>query len=302
VATVKPRLVDITLEEHFANDLHCHLHLFSMHVRRVTGDWFFPSHEHFQYEINYVLEGRQEFTVGGKTYLQEPGSLMLIHPGEVHFNRSADGKPFTYFCLHFQMDDRQLVPVLNSTRQRYFASDSAFARRCLPQLLSLIEHARKPLEEQQIGRWLMLSELFQLFGSMVKELPGQVHTVTEPLLNDQLAQHISRRIESLINHSHMHGTTLEERTGIEDIARELGISLSYCNRVFRKTYQMSPRQYLSALMLQKAKHLLGQKDLSINHVAELLGYRELSHFSRQFKRWTGMPPAAYKQLLLGTTE
>lgn len=295
--TERPHISEFTLEEYFAKDIHTNLHLFSMHVRRVKGNWFFPSHEHFQYEINYLIEGCQNFTISGKTYNQRAGDLILIQPGEIHFNRSGDGKELTYFCLHFQIDDSQLFSVLNRSKQALYPSDSPMTKRVLSQLNRLIEFSKLPDSLQVRDRMFMLSELFQLFGSIVDGLyleETAEHALPE---NNQLAAYIAERINQIVKNSHIHGAADAERTGINDIAADFGFSLSYCNRVFKKSYHMSPRQYLSTLMLQKAKHLLKQKDLSIDHVAELLGYRETAHFSRQFKRWTGTSPVYYRQAL-----
>ncbi|WP_284639424.1 AraC family transcriptional regulator [Paenibacillus silviterrae] len=293
-STERPRPSEFTLEEYFAKDIHTNLHLFSMHVRRAKGNWFFPSHEHFQYEINYLMEGCQDFTINGKTYKQKAGDLILIHPGEIHFNRSGDGNELTYFCLHFQVDDSQLFSVLNRSRQAFYPSHSQMTMRVLPQLNRLIQFSKLPHSLQVRDRMFMLSELFQLFGSIADGLLSEESVEHAQPQNNELAVYIASRIDKLVKNSHIHGLADVERIGIKDIAMEFGFSLSYCNRVFKKSYHISPRQYLSSLMLQKAKHLLKQ-DLPIDHVAELLGYREIAHFSRQFKRWTGKSPSHYRQ-------
>ncbi|TDF98575.1 helix-turn-helix domain-containing protein [Paenibacillus piri] len=290
------KIRDFTLEEYFAEDIQTNLHLFSMHGRRVKGTWFFPSHEHFQYELNYVIEGHQDFTVNGKTYAQQAGDLMLIHPGEVHFNRSGDGKEFSYFCLHFQMDDSQLLPALSRSTQTYFPAGSAMTERVMPHLHRLIGFSKHTASLNVLDRMSMMAELFQLFGSVADVLSSEKTAQPEPPENDRLAVYIATRIEQLVKNLHLHGPNDRDRTFINDIAADLDISLSYCNRIFKRRYHMSPRQYLSSLMLQKAKHLLKQKNLSIDHVGELLGYREIAHFSRQFKRWAGMSPAYYRQM------
>ena len=51
---------------------------------------------------------------------------------------------------------------------------------------------------------------------------------------------------------------------------------------------------------QRALLLLGDRALSIGEVAARLGYSELPNFSRAFRKWTGMTPAAYRARLPGT--
>jgi len=58
---------------------------------------------------------------------------------------------------------------------------------------------------------------------------------------------------------------------------------------------MRPRKYLSELKLHEAKVLIQQAHLSLTDIAERLGYSHLSHFSRQFKRWTGISPMEYRK-------
>jgi AraC-like DNA-binding protein len=45
----------------------------------------------------------------------------------------------------------------------------------------------------------------------------------------------------------------------------------------------------------KARQLLTQSALSTSDIALLLGFSELSAFSRAFKRWSGMSPKHYRE-------
>jgi AraC-like DNA-binding protein len=88
----------------------------------------------------------------------------------------------------------------------------------------------------------------------------------------------------------------QERIGIEKIAEQLGYSSAYCNRVFRKAYGISPRQFMTTLQLRQARLILMDTSLSIEQIAIMLGYHDISHFSKHFKRWMNISPIAYRQL------
>lgn len=97
--------------------------------------------------------------------------------------------------------------------------------------------------------------------------------------------------------SHRFGSVLDEERSRETVAAVtagLGYSASSCNRIFRSVYGMSPRQYLSALKLKKAKLLLMEPELSVEAISIRLGYKDIAHFSRQFKRWTGESPGKFR--------
>jgi len=87
----------------------------------------------------------------------------------------------------------------------------------------------------------------------------------------------------------------DNKVHIQQIIASLGISPNYGLEVFQKVYHMSPRKYLSDLKVQEAKILIQQPDISINEIASRLGYKNLSHFSRQFKRWTGLNPTEFRK-------
>ena len=58
---------------------------------------------------------------------------------------------------------------------------------------------------------------------------------------------------------------------------------------------MTPMAYQQAVRLEAAMALLAQGRLSIEAVASEVGYTDRVAFGRQFKRHTGLTPAAWRQ-------
>ena len=76
---------------------------------------------------------------------------------------------------------------------------------------------------------------------------------------------------------------------IGEIARGLGLSQRTLAR--RLTVEgLTFSALLAELRLDLAKRYLAEGDMSISHIAWLLGYQEVSAFSKAFKRWTGEAP------------
>jgi AraC-like DNA-binding protein len=77
---------------------------------------------------------------------------------------------------------------------------------------------------------------------------------------------------------------------IEDIARDLGMSVSGLHHHFKAVTAMSPLQFQKQLRLQEARRLMLGEDLDATSAGYRVGYGNASHFTREYKRLFGAPP------------
>ncbi len=77
---------------------------------------------------------------------------------------------------------------------------------------------------------------------------------------------------------------------IEDMARELGMSVSGFHHHFKLVTAMSPLQFQKQLRLQEARRLMLGQNLDATSAAYQVGYDDASHFNREYKRHFGAPP------------
>jgi AraC family transcriptional regulator len=79
------------------------------------------------------------------------------------------------------------------------------------------------------------------------------------------------------------------------LASELGMHRVALHRAFKRAYGESPRADVARSRLAVAARLLTVSDDSVAGIAASCGYFDQSHFCRQFKRFAGMAPSAYRQ-------
>jgi len=77
---------------------------------------------------------------------------------------------------------------------------------------------------------------------------------------------------------------------IEELAHELGMSLSGFHQHFRTVTAMSPLQFQKQLRLQEARRLMLGEGLDAASAGLRVGYGDASHFNREYKRLFGAPP------------
>jgi AraC-like DNA-binding protein len=106
-----------------------------------------------------------------------------------------------------------------------------------------------------------------------------------------------RQIAVLSGHTHRIARALERLRldfdrplRIEDVAREVGMSVSGFHHHFRAVTAMSPLQFQKQLRLREARHLMLSEDLDAASAGHRVGYSDASHFTREYKRLFGAPP------------
>ncbi|OAS16542.1 hypothetical protein A8708_20485 [Paenibacillus oryzisoli] len=274
-------------------DVQASFRIFAAHVRKVNAQWSFPEHQHPMFELNLVLEGSQRMRVGDKHFVQEQGDLVWILPNEVHASLGAvDDTMMEYVCVHVEVTDPWFRQQLSQIGQIVHPSGSKLESLLRPILMDLAQIAR---ENTSSGLSLKLQTMhasFRIFTALsevlLEETVVSPHQISDSGLAAQLAGLIEEQASTLLQG--------QEPFRITSMAKELGYSPAHCNRVFHKAYGVSPRHYLSTIKLRQAKLMLIDPTLSIEHIAEQLGYKDLSQFSKQFKRWTNLSPTAYRHL------
>ena len=95
---------------------------------------------------------------------------------------------------------------------------------------------------------------------------------------------------------------LEEDLSLPKLGEIVGLHPSYLSRIYKKTANQSPGQYITAQRLNAAKELLRDPKVRIQTVAERTGLNTASYFTHFFKKHTGMTPQEYRNRMSGTAE
>ncbi len=95
--------------------------------------------------------------------------------------------------------------------------------------------------------------------------------------------HIARAVQRLRR-------DFDQPLRIEQLARELGMSVSGLRHHFKAVTAMSPSQFQKQLRLQEARRLMLGEDLDAASAAYRVGYHDASHFNREYKSLFGVSP------------
>ncbi|WP_134682972.1 helix-turn-helix transcriptional regulator [Brevibacillus migulae] len=133
-----------------------------------------------------------------------------------------------------------------------------------------------------------LSELI-VFFSFLRTMIGSAGCFSEEKEKTILHPLLQYSLSFIEEHLH------ENDLSIEMLANRLFVNRSYLSQLFKEQIGTGFKEYLIHKRIEKAKTLL-RDGYSVTHSCYEVGYGDLTHFSRVFKKVTGFNPAHYKKL------
>jgi len=148
----------------------------------------------------------------------------------------------------------------------------------LDAVVRLVRLLESPADEARFLRPLLTREI--VFRLLKGEQGNQLRQIA--VLSGQ-GHRIARALERL-------RLDFDRPLRIDDVAGEVGMSVSGFHHHFRTVTAMSPLQFQKQLRLREARHLMLSEDLDAASAGHRVGYSDASHFTREYKRLFGAPP------------
>jgi AraC-like DNA-binding protein len=100
-----------------------------------------------------------------------------------------------------------------------------------------------------------------------------------------------RTLAPVIRHLENH---YAENVSMKAMAELVGLSSTHLNRSFQDLFGVTPTRFLHSMRIEKARQLLAGTDRKVGAIAHETGFHDQSHFTRHFRRQTGMTPRSYR--------
>ncbi|MGU3539884.1 helix-turn-helix domain-containing protein [Methylobacterium sp. A54F] len=85
-------------------------------------------------------------------------------------------------------------------------------------------------------------------------------------------------------------------TGIDALAREVGLSRAHFYRLFEQTTGASPNVFKNAIRVERAVRTIVGTDQGLTDLSLGLGFSTPAHFSRFFRDHVGVPPSVFRSI------
>lgn len=242
-------------------------------------------HKHPFTEIFYIIKGEGAMHYQDKVVPLRQNELHIIPPNVNHCEVAAqNGEPLTFFVINvdnkfpFYKSSHKLT--LPQIIRHVFPSDDNFVF-CL--FKKIAEELRSQPQPQECAYRIELA-LSQLYVEIARLLaPPQ-------FLPSPSENNISYVLRYIIEH-------YAEDISLETLSKVMHMSTVQLGKIFKKTYKMTPMQYLTNERIFHAKQLLRETNDSVTEISLKVGYNSPAYFTAVFRKSVGQTPSEYKRFL-----
>ncbi|MBR5658633.1 MAG: helix-turn-helix transcriptional regulator [Lachnospiraceae bacterium] len=255
-----------------------------------TQDGVFHTHDYT--EIFVILSGVQKFVVAGEQIEAKAGDVIVCNAGEIHVdvvtNRQDPAVQFVIGFTDFHFRDMpQNVFLFPNQNSHVLHTDGVNRQMIFSICFDMVAEG----SSEMAGRYFMLKAyLMQLLTWILRTTSEkEVEQKTYPFENFHKSYAVKRIRKYLEEH-------YAEKISLDRIAKNMYLSSVYISKIFKEETGETPINYLIKIRLEKACTLLETAPgESIKEIALAVGYNDVYHFSKLFKKYYKVSPLAYKK-------
>ncbi|MGH9437478.1 MAG: helix-turn-helix domain-containing protein [Terriglobia bacterium] len=245
--------------------------------------WKLETHRHEFFQMIYFLSGAGSFFLDGKDRPITHDSVFLIKPHRVH--------GLTALTAVKTFDVKFTVSHAGLKRSLMGAGDVVLETGSLiPQLFERIRQEGE--RKEHLFRELCQTYLLQIVLLYLRESRSALrHETPTSAKSDVLPLHdpVSQKAIEFIKAHYA------EDLRLRGMARFLGVSDRHLRQRFRESVGVTPIRYLVDYRVERAKNLICDSNCALKLVAEIVGFKNIHHFTRVFRDATGESPAAWRR-------
>ena len=250
-------------------------------------------HSHTEWtELTVVLSGKACYRVEDENFMLEAGDILICNPGVMHQNiLRPDEQPSVQFFsgftdFHFKGYEPNVFPTKSDSCVLRLSAESKREVQRLCYEIQAEREAGKP------GMYFVLKAyLTQILMLIVRETIDYPRNTNSGYNFETYGK--SYAVKRIINYM---SENFEKKISLDQIAHNMYLSPVYVSKIFKEETGESPINYLIKIRLEKAKAILERGEGgSIKSIANEVGYEDVYHFSKLFKKYYGVSPLNYKK-------
>ena len=274
----------------------------SIYYLEFDIDFYHPPECHDFWELVYVDYGTIDAIVDGVGCSLSTGQVIFHQPTESHAHIGNGHDAGNVVVISFSCDsplmsffNRKIFSLQKNSR-KILSLFLAEATNALGEICrdysdtSPLDFSHAPLGSTQ----LMQGYLTEFLFSLIRNSNASAVTALEAT-QDTRQQAENALVNSIIYY--IQGN-LDKAPSLSVLCSQFSVGRTYLSRIFKEATGNSPVNFWLHAKMKEAKKLIREENLNVTQISDALGFSSIHHFTRMFKRITGLSPTAYKNTVI----
>ena len=272
-------------------------------LRKVITIHYFEFNKHFSYvgekhdywELVYVDRGEAFVLADNTWHIVRQGQMAFHKPNEFHNLRANGSIAPNIIIVTFDCQS----PAMRFFRDKIVDINN-FEKHLLATVIKEASNAFCPPFDDVLSKGLVRSDkpkqigAEQLIKISLEQLLISIHRNNDvrkekniSILKERMDQDIVERTIAFLKEN------VSQQLCFSDVCNFAKISSTSLRTAFKAKTGKSVMQYFRELKIHQARILIREDNYNMTQISEILGYEDIHHFSKQFKKITGMSPTEY---------
>ena len=257
--------------------------------------WMHAVHKHTYFEIIFILKGHGIHNINGNKFCYSEGDVFLLGPEDYHDFAIQGSTEFCFIRFHelihkqsVEDKDTPWQPIIKtllttSSQSRGTIIEDKQEKQKLHYLLTVLEEEYKR-DQSPYFAIIRDSLLRSMLIILARNLFG--HSLASPQTTDS--------VESILMYIRQHIYQPRKLT-IDHLADTFHYAPAYISLFFKKQTGESLKQYIIKYKVKLIEARLLYSPLNLAQIADEFGYTDESHLCKQFRKYTGSTPSAFRK-------
>ena len=261
-----------------------------------------------RFSIRFGLNGTQEYQIKDRVLQVNQQQFLVMNAGTEYNVKAQNGEDTTMLAFCFNEDfvsdfvsshsssdedliDRNGIYDLIETSPEFPLHTLLVDEEVKPVIRDII-HAKLYLSAYEVDNYSIFNRILEM---VFADCSAQLHNLeNQQIVKQSTKVELYKRLSIARDYIQAHYC---EEINLNELSKVACLSPYHFHRAFKRTFGITPKKYVTALRIERAKWLLKNRDSNVQSVCNEIGFKDVSSFTRLFSSYTKATPSAYRNQL-----
>lgn len=256
-------------------------HIYGIIYQMKSHSESIPFHLGPYYELLVIDQGELDVIIDSDHQHIKKNDCLILRSDQPYQKQQGSSEMVAYISILFEASG---IPESALAQPMNLGTAN---RQIIERIIKLAEYPEQfvyPNDEIKLKLATLILQLIQ----------GQTPTAEEPItsMRENYENDLFQSILDFLDQN------IATHNQVNDLVEHFALSRSTLQNLFKKYLNMTPKNYINQVRLDRSKHMIRNTQMTLSQIADYLGYGSIQYFSRAFSQAFGMSPSQYAKSMI----